>query len=293
MAKQRRKSTRTSGQESGVPAQPAWRLPPPKPRRQMRRKQAIAPRASSPAARREPKHRFRLGENARLGLRLMFGLLVVVGCVVGLAQLLRLPQLTVTASSMQIGGSQRIPTKEIYEASQLEGHSILLVRPEEIRARVAGIQGIAGADVHVRLPNQVLIDVREYQPLVAWQGITTTLWLSADGAVVPQVGNAPALKLNDRTGTPLGNSASTWRYLLPHLAEIRSSRPDLSELSYGELEGLYFLATEGWTVWLGDSGSMANKLALLAATQREIAAQVTPPKVIDIRFSETQAILRQ
>ncbi len=288
---------------AGEAAQPAWRQPPPKPRRKMRRNQArlspaAAPRATAPpdpasAARRAPSRRLRLGAYAWLGLRLLFGLAVVVGCVVGLAQLLRLPELTVTASSTQIGGSQRISTQEIYAASQLEGRSILLVRPEDVGARVAGIQGIAGVDVHVRLPNQVLIDVLEYQPLVAWQGITSTLWLSADGTVVPQVGSAPALTLIDRTAAPLGDSARMRRDLLPSLAEIHNARPDLSVLSYGQLEGLYFLAPEGWTVWLGDSGSMTNKLALLAASAGEIAAQATPPKIIDMRFSETQALLRQ
>jgi cell division septal protein FtsQ len=259
----------------------------------MRRNQATAPRVSSPAAHREPTRRLRLGENARLYLRLVLLLLVVIGCVVGLAQLLRLPQLTVTATSTQIGGSQRIPAEEIYAVSQLEGRNILLVRPEDVGARVAGIQGIAGADVHVRLPNQVLIDVREYQPLVAWHGVTTTVWLSADGAAVPQVGDVPALRLNDRTGTPPEETARTWQYVLPNLVEIRSSHPDLRELSYGKLEGLYFLAPEGWTVWLGDTGSMATKLALLEATQREIAAQGIYPKIIDIRFDDKKAILRQ
>lgn len=292
MAKQRRKSTRTPGQEAGIQAQPAWRRPPPKRRRQMRRNQASARRASTPVASKGPKHRLRLGQNARLGLRLALVLLLVIGCLVGLTQLLRLPQLTVMATSTLVGGSQRVSAEEIYAASQLEGRNILLVRPEDVEARVAGIQGIAGVDVHVRLPNQVLIDVREYQPLVAWQGITTTVWLSADGMAVPEVGDVPGIKLDDRTGTPLGGSPRIWRYVLPRLVEVRSSRPDLSELLYGELEGLYFLAPEGWTVWLGDSGSMAKKLALLEATQRKLAAQATHPKIIDIRFSDEQAILR-
>jgi hypothetical protein len=38
---------------------------------------------------------------------------------------------------------------------------------------------------------------------------------------------------------------------------------------------------------------MATKLALLEATQREIAAQGIYPKIIDIRFDDKKAILRQ
>jgi len=249
-------------------------------------------RASVVVVRREPKPRFRIGENARLYARSALTLLVVIGCVVGLVELLHLPQLTVTATSTEIGGSHRIPAEDVYAAAGLEGRSILLIRPAEVAARVAAMSGIAGADVHVRLPNRVLIDVREYAPLVAWRGVTTTLWLSADGAEVPQTGELPPLTLNDRTGTSPEVSSQTWRDLLPDLVEIQKARPDVREMFYGKLEGLYFVVPEGWTVWLGNDGPMAAKLALLEATQREITARGTHPTVIDLRYSATQAFLR-
>ena len=294
MAKQQRqKKARTAAKETSGPGRPAWSQPPPKSRKQVRRNQTTAAgataHAAAPAVRREPAPRPRLGESLRAYPRPALILLVIAACGVGAVQLLRLPQLTVTATSIQIGGSHRISIDEIYRNSGLEGRSVLLVRSADVAARVAGIQGIAGADVHIRLPNQVLIDVREYAPLVAWQGITNTVWLSIDGAEVPQTGGLPPLRLSDQTGSSLEERRQTWRNLLPNLAALHEARPDVSELSYGKLEGLYFRSPAGWTVWLGDNGPMTAKLALLKAAEHEIAARGARASIIDVRSSDKQA----
>ena len=63
--------------------------------------------------------------------------------------------------------------------------------------------------------------MREQLPLVAWQGITTTVWLSADGSEVPQAGAPPSLHLTDLSGTPASESRPTWDAILPQLAEFQ------------------------------------------------------------------------
>jgi len=281
------------------PEEPAglrWQQPPPKPRKQMRRVQSTTGPATTPGApprpakaRQEP--RLRLGASWQTYVRGTVISLIVIGCTVSFWELLRLPLLTVTPNSTQIGGSERISTQDIFTASHVEGHNVMLIRPADVVGRVMAVPGIASADVHVRLPNQVLIDVQEHLPLVAWQGITTTVWLSADGSEVPQAGGLPILNLTDLTGTPLGESRPTWLLILPQLVEFHKVLPDLTELSYGKFEGLYFRTPEGWTVWLGNDG-IAAKLALLEAARREITARGERPSVIDLRYSTRQAFWR-
>lgn len=295
MTTQRRKET----PKKAKPEQPAglrWQQPPPKPRKQMRRVQTTAAHAAASQAPRTPRApatplRVRLGASWQIYVRIGSIVLIVAGCIVGFWGLLRLPQLTVTANTTLIGGSQRISTQEIFKACQVENRNILLVRPAAVKERVAALPGIAHADVHVRLPNQVLIDVREHLPLVTWHGITTTLWLSADGAEVPQAGEAPPLTLNDLSGIPLADITPTWQAVLPQLEAIRQVRPDLAELSYGKLEGLYLRSPKGWTVWLGDEEILA-KLAMLDAVENEIAARGERPTVLDMRYSARQAFWR-
>jgi cell division septal protein FtsQ len=262
----------------------------------MRRVQTTAMRTSTPGSLARPaladmRPRVRLAGSWRTYLRIGFILVVVAGCIIGFSEVLRLPQLTVTASTTLIGGSQRISAQDIFKASQIEDRSILLIRPSDITHRVEMVPGIASADVHVRLPNQVLIDVHEHLPLVAWHGITTTVWLSTGGAEVPQAGAPPPLTLNDLSGVALKDSLLTWRAILPQLASIQQARPDLAELSYGKMEGIYLRSPKGWTVWLGFEEIIA-KLAMLDAVENEITARGERPSVIDMRYSARQAFWR-
>jgi len=296
MATQRRKEAPASKTKPEEPAGLRWQQPPPKPRKQMRRVQATVNQPATPGVQPRPapvrqRPRLRLGGSWKTYVRITFVLLIVLGGIVGFWEVLRLPQLTVSSGSTLIGGSQRISTQEVFAASQVEGRSIVLIRPADVAQRVAVVPGIASADVHVRLPNQVLIDVREQLPLVAWQGITTTVWLSAGGSEVPQAGAPPSLHLTDLSGIPVSESRPTWDAILTQLAEFQRLLPDQAELSYGKFEGLYFRTPEGWTVWLGNE-SIAAKLALLEAARREITARGERPSVIDLRYSTRQAFWR-
>lgn len=217
-------------------------------------------------------------------------LLFAAASVAGLVLLLRAPQLAVSATSTQIGGAQRVSMERVYQLSGVEGRNIFLVRPAEVAARIGQEPGIGGVDVHVRLPNQVLIDVREHTPVVAWRGITATVWLTADGIETPQTGAAPALQLNDRTGLALEESRALWRRLMPAVLALHRELPQVTELYYGQLEGLYFRAPEGWTVWLGDGEKVTDKIALLESAGKEIAAQGARPEVIDLRFSDSKML---
>lgn len=295
MASQRRKKTSAAQREAREPAELAWRQPPARSRKQMKRTQAVAPRVapdrSGPTVRpparsgAQPVH---TGER-RISARLVLVTALIMGLAVSLWVLLDLPQLRVAATSTQVGGNQRIASGDIFAASQIDGRSIFLVQARQIEARVAALPGISSAAVHVRLPNQILIDVQEHAPLVAWQDATGTLWLTADGVEVPTQGEPPPLTLNDRTGLGPEEGQSIRQAVLGNLVELRAARPDLIDLYYGALEGLYFRTPQGWTVYLGENSSLAAKLKLLDATQRQLAEQGVQPEVIDLRFSETQA----
>jgi hypothetical protein len=292
--------------ERSRPAQPAWQNPPARSRKQMQRTRGgqkrltsqTTPVSHAPAHKlagpdetndAQPRRSFRVP--VRSLLRYGF-LLVIIGAVTyGMAELVRLPQLAVAATSTQIGGAARISPGDIYRASEVEGRNILLIRAADVVAKVREVPGIEDANVYVRLPNQVIIDVREYAPLVAWQGITTTVWLAENASEVPQAGGPPPLTLNDRTGMALAESKLRWPVVLARLAELHRSRPDLQEIAYGEEQGLYYRTGEGWEVWLGDGDDIEQKLALLEGAQRAIAAGGTKPRAIDLRFDGDHALL--
>jgi len=293
MARDRR--TRKIATEEATPTQPSWRRPPARPRKELRKMQSSTPRVNKPASRRaSPAPGLRLPSLAAVK-EIARGLLMVAlvgGLTFGMVQLLRLPQLAVTSTSTLVGGALRISPGTVYEASGLEGRNIFLVRSAEVAAAIGQIPGIEGVRVHVRLPNQVLIDVWEHTPLVAWRGITTTLWLAADGAPVPSAGQAPPLTLLDQSGISPDARDPLVQLLLQDLQALHAAQPDITEVYYDKTRGLSFRTAEGWDVWLGEGGYLANKLALLGAARQEIARQGGQASVIDLRHSAQRAIWR-
>lgn len=292
MAKDKR-ARKTAAPDAG-PAQPSWRRPPARSRAKMRQMAATTPpvakkpsRANRPAA--SAGLRLPTPAVALAIARRVLVLALAAGLTFGMIQLLRLPQLAVSATSTLIGGAQRITPEQIYITSGIEGRNIFLVRPAEVAAAIGQIGGIAAVKVHVRLPNQVLIDVWEHTPLVAWQGSAATLWLAADGSPVPQTGIEPPLRLIDQTGAPFDAGSPLAALLLKDLAALHTARSDLTELYYSPNQGLHFRTPEGWDVWLGDSGSVAQKLTLLDVARQEITKLGKPAQVIDLRYSDQRA----
>ena len=287
---------RKGDQDDVTMRQPAWRQAPAQPRKRAKRvtftlqrdpkKKGLQSRVPVPAVVMPSR------EVVANWLRAALLLLVAAGVALGLLYLLRWPVLAVSPASTQIGGAQRIAKEIIYEQSKVDGRNILVIETREVMSRVRHIPGIAGAAVHLRLPNQVIIDVVEHAPLVAWQGITTTLWLAADGSQVPQAGVVPPLRLIDVSEGLLDKDATLRSMVLENLAALHALRPELSEFYYGQAQGLYYRATQGWDVWLGETGPLDAKLALVDAAARDLMQQGRQVEVIDVRRNDREAMWR-
>jgi cell division septal protein FtsQ len=304
MAKKQAK--RSSDGERAKPAQPAWQRPPAHTRKQVQRTRSgqrrltsqtrppagYAPASETDQSAEASKPRRRLNIPVRAILRYSFLVVIIAALAYGMWELLRLPQLAVASTSTQIGGAARISPNDIFTAAGVDGRNILLVRPGDIAQRVREVPGIQGASVYVRLPNLVIIDVQEYAPLVAWQGVTTTVWLSENASEVPQAGGPPPLTLDDRTGAALAASKLLWPEVVAYVAALHRARPDIKDIAYGEEQGLYYRTAEGWEVWLGDGDEIEQKLALLDGARQEITSAGVKPKVVDLRFGGEYALLR-
>ncbi len=269
-------------------SQSSWRQTPVKPRSQANRNQATIHTVYFPV------HRLDETPSRGLALRLpSFGvrltwrgaltaaLLATVACALGQAWL----NDGFRVHAAQVRGATRIAAEEIYQASAVDGRSIFQIRPASVVAKVSETPGVASSVVHLRLPAEVIIDVREHQPWIAWKVITDTVWLAADGVTrVPVAGPPPALTLVDETGAATDGVGQLKPYVFASLKTLNAVRPELAEIHYGRLEGLFYRAAEGWTVYLGDTGKMAPKLALLQAVQDDPAIRDKRPEVIDLRF---------
>lgn len=283
-------------QDDARPRQPAWRQPPANPRKRTRRNSfAVQRQGNRDSARdRAPLRAFAPPSRETILSWLRIGGLLTVAVVVGagLIYLLQWPVLQVWHGSTLIGGAQRIESAVIYDKAEVGGRNILLLHSGEVAARLEAVPGIADATVHLRLPNEVIIDVVEHAPLVAWQTITSTMWLSASGAEVPQSGGLPPLQLVDQSGGRLTSNPALKTMILDNLKTIHEARPEQNELYYGNTQGLYYRAAEGWEVWLGENGDVRKKLALALAAGQDLARTGARPAMIDLRHSDKKAMLQ-
>lgn len=267
-----------------VPAEPWWRQPRPG-QGGKRSATAQSPRFESAAPRLvEPTATLNSGR-MRIAGATVAAIGAALALLAGIIALVTTDWLAVARVSTEIRGAQRIPADAIYAASQMDGVNIFQVHPGRVAARLKKLPGIAEATVHPRLPYYVTITVREEVPFVVWQGVTTTLWLAENGAIVPANGAPPPLKLVDPAGAAAQPSDGRLRdQVLADLKALQAAGLEAAELYYGVQEGLYFRAGDGWTVYLGHGG-MAAKLTALEEIRRSSLAAASRSRIIDLRVS--------
>lgn len=209
--------------------------------------------------------------------------IIVLALLGGVGFLVTTDWLAVARSSTEIFGAQRISEDAVYAASQIEGVNIFQIHPGRVAERIKRMPGIAGAAVHPRLPYLVTIAIQEETPFMVWQGITTTTWLTENGATVPAIGAPPPLKLVDPVGAAAERSGKLRPHVLPDLKALRAAGLEETELYYGAQEGLYFRSADGWTVYLGNDGQMDAKLAALRTIKGSKAAETARARIVDLR----------
>jgi cell division septal protein FtsQ len=293
MSSHQRKASHSRASEQLVPgtrdlgaaAGERWRQPPPDTRAKVRRQQMAVRRVDS-------THDNPLARVISRGMELMqstplrqwMALFAIVAAAAAVTQLLTLDRFTVTATNVQMRGNQRTSTDEIYAASGLEGANIFQVQADKVAGRVTNVPGVASALVHLRLPARVIIDVEETAPLAILHTITETLWIGVDGRGIQQADEPPKFTLIQDGGVVRDAHGTVLPEIVEGLEAIRARRPELTEVHYGALEGLYLRAPEGYTVYLGEGREMTRKLALLEATESQIADRGLRPQVVDLRF---------
>ncbi len=219
----------------------------------------------------------------RISRRQWITLSLSTACLVGLAALLFYGPFTVWAADVQVSGNERVQTEGILAASSVDGLNIFTLQPSAVAEHLLSMQGIAAATVHVRLPNQVSIQISEYVPLVTWRYLDKVRLLDSSGAEIPVGGDSPALTLFDEAGAAVGSDDNLRSGVLDDLRLLHAARPEVTDAYYGTLEGLYFRAAGGWTIYLGNEGDMETKLRLLSATEEELTTEGKHINVIDMR----------
>jgi len=182
---------------------------------------------------------------------------------------------------------------ELYALIDVDGWNIFWLSTAQIRARLVALPTIADAQVHIRPPHSVAIEIVEAEPVALWVTQDGDFWLLPDGTALPNTNDRYAHlpiiidHLRDATAwddparqrvdpAVLSSALALWRQL-----------PTIDNLYFNSDYGLNFHlpGSDTWVQW-GDGSNPEQKYMNLMAIQQDLRAKQEAVAVIDIRFGK-------
>ncbi|MCE7980983.1 MAG: hypothetical protein DYG89_07300 [Caldilinea sp. CFX5] len=192
-----------------------------------------------------------------------------------------------------INGLTYANAEQIYEASAVDSWNLFWLSPSAIRERLVELPAVADAQVALRLPNQVVIDIQEEPPVALWVTQAGNFWLLPDGTALPEPAQPKADLLqiidhqsdakawNDQTGAQIDPG------VLQSALALTTYLPDVEQIYFNAGYGLNFhLPNTGTWVYWGDGVDMEKKYTNLIGIERHLRTEGTQPKIIDVRFDK-------
>lgn len=199
----------------------------------------------------------------------------------------------VYAEDVEVRNLSYLDSGAVYAQTGIEGWNVLWLTPDDVRERVLSIPYVESADVDVRLPARVVIDVKEMRPIALWVTNDATYWLSADGTALPAAASTEETlpQIIDTLGeaqaiSPEGTLAIDADVLASALS-LMDRLPNLDDkIRYNRDFGLNFPLPDKdvWVYW-GDGLDTSTKLENLKAAEALLSELEEPASLIDVRFT--------
>ncbi len=225
--------------------------------------------------------------------RLLWSFVLLFGLAAGIMYLLNADYFRVR--HLRIEGTSNPQILTGIQALHLEGANIFLSDPRQDAARIETLPAVASAHVTRSLPDTLLIQVVERQPVLIWQVGDQMLSVDASGVLITQVQDPQGLPvvsddhLLDHSGKPFAPGekidpaiVSLARQLLERLPrELGISK--FSLLNTGAY-GMVVNSAEGWQARFGDPQDLETKIQMLGAILRIAQQHQQPLALVDLRF---------
>ncbi len=177
-----------------------------------------------------------------------------------------------------IGSEYRTPQEVVTLAGVAEGDNILLLDEDKIRDRINTDRYLIFQDMQRDYPDGLILQVFERIPRVNIQSMGVQYTLDEDGMVLEQT---QTLQLTEGlvtvtgfqiTSSTLGRvitcqkeeQLATYRKVMTELA-LQEAISQISELNLADMDNLYLVSVDGFTIRLGDGGEMQAKIGAMRA----------------------------
>jgi len=204
---------------------------------------------------------------------------------------------TFKVNGAEISGNQRLGEDEINAALQFIGQPIFMAIPTQITANIlADYPDLSSAEVHIVLPNRIIVSVAERIPLIAWYQDGTMAWIDAQGVAFPPRGksgnlisvvangNPPPVQLD-----PQQAAGQTHPFLDPAMVQViitlNSFIPGGAPMIYDMTYGLGWQDTRGWQVYFGqNTDDIPMKLKIYQAIVDTLTNKGIRPTLISVEY---------
>ncbi len=215
-----------------------------------------------------------------------------------------------TVSALNVTGSQRLGTDEVYEAVDYRGYSMLEVEPQVVADHlVAYYPELKAAAVNLELPGTLHVNLEERTPALTWMvNDLPAFWIDAEGFPFPIRGeDAQAYPIYATGGTP---KALGWEdpALIPAdeperiaaakvhpmvdqafiqaVLQLKNIIPAETRMTYDTVHGLGWTdPTHGWQIYLGTQPEeIAEKLNIYNHAVKALLDKNLQPSLISLEF---------
>lgn len=214
--------------------------------------------------------------------RRMPGLVLIIACLLLMVVLFNDPRFFVY--SAEVLGNQHLPAERIYEATGVDMHSVFFIAPGVVRQRLLEhLPGLQEARVSLDLPARLRIQVVERQVRFAWE-VDGQRYLADDRGTVLSSGEMPPEALLIRASevsAPVAGQALDLAVLdtVVRLNQILGAQP---EFEYSPRLGIGWRTEQGWPVYVGVGGDLAEKVAVMRSMSAELAQKGIQPQFLDV-----------
>jgi cell division septal protein FtsQ len=209
-------------------------------------------------------------------------LLVIAGCLWALLTIAGDKSFYLTA--IPVEGARAFSPSEIVAASGLAKVHIFAADPNEAARRIGELPGINSAEVSLKWPNQVTINVTESEPLALWKQNGRTFWIDTAGRLIPARANVSGLLLiESEVKQEAAEDAHVADDVLAGALQLRDLRKNIDRLYYDPGNGLSYQDGRGWRAYFGSGMNMEQKLAVYETVVDDLLNRAITPAYISVR----------
>ncbi len=186
---------------------------------------------------------------------------------------------------IDVVGTERVSSEEVFRASGLSGIHILWVRSAEIESRITeALPVVEAADVSCNLSAKCTISVIEREPKMVWEK-DGQLWAVDDEGVIFSPDEMPETDHVVRGPMPRGEDDRLSEDVHVALLELwASDTTAIQELYYKPDRGLFFVDEQGWRVILGHGSGMSERIKIAEQVMAYLKSRGLAPRFVDVRF---------